>query len=410
MKILYVTQYFTPEIGATTNRALANVRCLADKGHRVTVLTEMPNHPKGIIFEGYRKKIFMKEKIENFSANRVWIHTTPKKNFITRISFYLSFVFMGILHSIFNWKKYDVVYVTSPPLFTGIIGLFLKMIHPKSKFIFEVRDLWPDAAIEMGELTNRIMIKFSYKLENSLYRNADHIVAVTKSFKQEIIKKGFAENKISVIRNGSDLSFKNVKVSEKLRMQFNKANNFIVIYAGNLGIAQNLITLLKAAEKLLNDNILFILIGTGVEESLLKKYAKEHNLNNVEFTGEIPKKDVSQFMSLADFGIIPLKNINVFRRTIPSKLFDYMSANLPVLLGVKGEAEEILDESKAGISFEPDNVDDLVEKINKVMNNRSIVNIYKQNGRKFVEDNFDRRKQASVLEGIIQNVVNNKEF
>ncbi len=400
MKILYISQYFHPEIGATTNRALANVRYLTKQGHDVTVLTEMPNHPKGIIFEGYKGKMFMTETMEDFKIKRVWVYTSVNKNFITRLLFYISFAFLGTLSAIFSWKKYDIVYVTSPPLFVGIIGLALKFFFPKTKFIFEVRDLWPDAAVEMGELKNKHFRKFSYALEKSLYKNADHIVAVTKRFKQRIIENGYSKNKISVIRNGSDLSFKPVDVSEELKEKFQVDKNFIVIYAGNLGLAQNLTVVLKAAEKLKEKKILFLMVGTGPEETLLKNYAKSHNLTNVIFTGEIAKDDMSEYLSLSDCGLIPLKNIEVFERTIPSKLFDYMSANLPIILGVKGEAKEILEKSEAGICFEPDNVDELVEEIEYLKTNSLELEKMKQKGRDFVKTNFDRNELAKKLDDV----------
>ncbi len=164
------------------------------------------------------------------------------------------------------------------------------------------------------------------------------------------------------MRNGSDLSFKTVDVSDQLKEKFNSDKNFILVYAGNLGIAQNLTTILKTAQMLLEMDILFLILGTGPEEYMLKKYAKEHHLSNIIFTGEIPKKSVSEYLSLANCGIIPLKNIKVFESTVPSKLFDYMSANLPILLGVKGEASMILKQSKAGITYEPGNSNDLAEK------------------------------------------------
>lgn len=404
MKILYITQYFYPEIGATTNRALANVRVLANKGHDVTVLTEMPNHPKGTIFDAYKGKIFLTEKLEDFLVKRVWIYTNVNKNFITRFLFYITFALLGSIYPIFSWKKYDIVYVTSPPLFVGIIGLVLKFLFPSVKFVFEVRDLWPDAAIEMGELTNKHFRKFSFILEKSLYKNADHIVAVTERFKERIIEKGYSSEKISVIRNGSDLTFQNVEVSQDLIEKYNAGNKFIVLYAGILGIAQNLITVLKAAEELRNKDILFLFAGTGPEEKILLDYYKSRNLKNVIFAGEIPKENMNEYFSLADCGLIPLKNIKVFESTIPSKLFDYMSASLPILLGVKGEAKEILDKSEAGICFEPDNVEDLVNKINFLKNNDAVLKQMKSKGRKFVEIHFDRTKMAGKLHKLLENL------
>ncbi|MBL7107874.1 MAG: glycosyltransferase family 4 protein [Candidatus Cloacimonetes bacterium] len=405
MKILYITQYFAPEVGATTNRALANARYLSQKGHSVTVLTEMPNHPKGIIFNGYKHKIFMKEKMENFLINRVWVFTSVKKNFITRILFYVSFMFMGFLHTLFNWKKYDIVYVSSPPLFVGVIGLWLKKIFRKTKFVFEVRDLWPDGAIEMGELKNKHFRKFSYSLEKQLYENAEKIISVTERFKEHIIAKGFEEKKIDVIRNGSDLSFTKVDISEEFKKQYNSENNFIVVYAGNLGIAQNLKTLLESAKQLDKDDIKFLLIGTGPEEKQLKKFAKKEHITNVDFCGEIPKKNVSEYLSLADCGIIPLKNIKVFESTIPSKLFDYMSADLPILLGVTGEAAYILKESEAGIIYKPDNSEDLAEKIIWMKNHPKERIEMGKRGRKFVEKYYNREKKAEKLEKELLNLL-----
>lgn len=408
MKILYISQYFYPEVGATTNRALANARYLASKGHDITVLTEMPNHPKGVIFDGYRGKLFVKEEFENFKINRVWIYTNQKKNFITRILFYMSFSILATVSSLFNWKKYDIVYVTSPPLFVGIIGINLKFFFPSSRFIFEVRDLWPDAAIEMGELKNKAFRKFSYKLENSLYTKADHIVAVTNRFKSKIIEKGFNENKISVIRNGSDLSFQNKKINPDLQSKHKLQNKFVVIYAGILGIAQNLTTVLRAAQQITDPDIVILLVGAGPEEAKLKKIANEQKIRNVIFTGEISKKHVSDYLSLADCGLIPLKNISVFERTIPSKLFDYMSANLPILLGVKGEAKEILAQSEAGICFKPDDITDLVEKITYMKNNRDELQKMRGKGRKFVEENFDREKLAAKLDDVFTELLDDE--
>jgi glycosyltransferase involved in cell wall biosynthesis len=406
MKILYISQYFHPEVGATTNRALANVRYLAKEGHDVTVLTEMPNHPKGIIFKGYTGKLFMTEKMEKFLVKRVLVFTSAKKNFITRMLFYISFAFWGSISAVVNWKKYDVVYVTSPPLFVGIIGLLLIFFYSKTKFIFEVRDLWPDAAIEMGELKSKHFRKFSFALEKQLYTKADKIIAVTQRFKDRIVAKGFNEEKICVIRNGSDMQFEKKAVLEELKMKYNPDNQFIVIYAGILGIAQNIKTILDAALILQKKEIRFILVGTGPEEKLLKDYSNGNIINNVVFTGQVPKDEISDYMSLADCGVIPLKNIPVFESTIPSKLFDYMSANLPILLGVRGEAKEILDDSKAGLGFEPDNAEDLAEKILYLSKNSIEINKMADRGRKFVDANFNRNKLASRLEKELLKVCN----
>ena len=400
MKILYITQYFYPEIGATTNRALANVRCLSNKGHKVTVLTEMPNHPKGIIFEGYRNRIFIKEKVENFNVNRVWVFTSIKKNFITRMLFYISFMCMGAIHSIFNWQKYDIIYVTSPPLFVGVIGLILKKFFRKVKFVFEVRDLWPDSAVELGELKNNRLIKMSLILEKKCYTTAEKIIAISNHMKKKIVMKVFNQDKIIVIHNGTDNSFlENDERNLNNILHYDKSKNkFTVIYAGILGVAQGLGIMIKAASKLKNENIQFLFIGSGPKESELRKLSNDLQQKNVSFIGEIPRSEIMEYLYIADCGIIPLRNLNLFKGALPSKIFDYMACGLPILLGIEGEAKKIIEDSEAGLFFEPENIDDLIKKILFLKDNPELLQKMSVSGKVYVRKNFNREKLAEKLE------------
>ncbi len=402
MKILYITQYFYPEVCAPTNRALANIAYLANVGHDVTVLTEMPNHPKGIIHQDYKNKLFLKEKFDNFLIHRVWVFTSKKKNFVTRILFYISFMIFGLIAAQINWKKYDIVYVTSPPLFVGFIGLMLKKLHPKTKFVFEVRDLWPDVAVEMGELNNQRFINLSRKLEMKIYLSADKIVSVTNYFKEKIVSKGITPNKIVVIRNGTDSLFlKSINNEQKKDSE----HKLTILYAGNLGLAQNLSTILYAADILKKENIKFLIVGLGPEEKKLHLLAKELSLNNVLFLGEIPKKDIGIYFNKADCGIIPLMNIETFKGTIPSKIFDYMAFNLPILLGVDGESRMIVEDSASGLFFQPDNYEDLCEKIMLLKNNPETLLEMSKKGKDYVEKNFSRIEKAKTLEKVLVNLL-----
>ncbi len=416
MKILYITQYFYPEVGATTNRALANVRHFTQKGHEVTVLTEMPNHPKGIIFKEYKNRIFVKEKMDGFLIKRLWVFTSQKKNFLTRLLFYLSFSVIGSIYSVISREKYDVVYVTSPPLFVGLIGLVLKQMHPSIKLIFEARDLWPDSAIELGELKNKSLINLSSQLEKKLYEKASAIITVTENLKEKIIQKGFPESKVHTIRNGTDIEIgdtdlaftaKNQMLAKKICFKYKFKHpigilsNFKVVYAGNLGIAQNLFTLLEAAKILNNDNVHFMFIGAGPEEGKLKISVKELNLSNVSFIGEVPRKNIRKYLNFADCGIIPLKDIPMFESALPSKIFDYMSVNLPILLGVKGIAKNVVESSETGLYFEPENSISLADQILKLKRNKTLYKKLSSNGQDYVSANYDRQKLAGQIERIL---------
>ncbi|MBL7086266.1 MAG: glycosyltransferase family 4 protein [Candidatus Cloacimonetes bacterium] len=400
MKILYITQYFLPEICAPSNRAYANVKYFSEKGHKVVVLTEMPNHPKGVIFKGYKRKIFLKEKMENFSVDRVWVFTSVKKNFFTRILFYLSFMFMGFLHTLFNWRKYDIIYVSSPPLFVGVIGIFLKKLFPKTKFVFEVRDLWPKSAVDLVELRNPKMIRLAEKLERKIYNICEKIIVISKYQKNDIIKKGFQPSKIKIIYNGTDIKLLENKIEEPkdLKLKYAKKGTFVALYAGNFGLAQNLETLLTAVQKLEFENVKLLLIGSGPKEKELKQRANSMNLKSIEFVHEIPREKIDEYLFIADCGVIPLRKLSLFWGALPSKLFDYMACGLPILLGIEGEAKDVIEKSKAGICFEPEDSADLAEKIIWMKNHPKERIEMGKRGRKFVEKYYNREKQAKELE------------
>ena len=378
---------------------MANAQSLKENGHDVTILTEMPNHPKGIIFDGYKGKLIVKENMKSLDIIRLWVFTSQIKNFITRLLFYTSFSITGSIYMLFSRKKYDLIYVSSPPLFVAIIGLFIKMIYPKTKMIFEVRDMWPDSAIDLGELKNKWLIKFSLKLEHLAYKKSIAIITVTENLRHKISQKGFSLNKIYAIPNGTDMIDNAGK--DYLSPYLDHAEKFKIIYTGNLGIAQNLTTILEAAAILKNKDIAFYLIGAGPEEQKLKDIAKENDLDNVVFTGIVPKDDIPAYYAHAHCSIVPLRKIALFESAIPSKIFDSMALGLPVLVGVDGEAQEVIERSKAGINYEPEDAQSLSDAILNMYNNRELLAEFSANGINFVKENYDRRVLAQKIEGII---------
>jgi glycosyltransferase involved in cell wall biosynthesis len=400
MRILYISQYFYPEICAPSNRAYANAKCLAEKGYDVVVLTEMPNHPKGIILDGYKGKLFCRERMENFWINRVWVFTRVEKNFITRLLSYISFMLFGTIHSLLNWGKYDIVYISSPPLFVAGIGILLKFFFPEIKIVFEVRDLWPESAIALGELKNKLFISLSKALEKRIYKISEKIIVISKYIKRQIIKEGFHPEKIKIIYNGTDTEFVRRKevVSKELFNEYKRLGKFMVVYAGNLGLAQGLDTILKAALQLKKENILFLFIGSGPKEVQLKQIVNTKNLTNVKFIGEVPREKIHEYLYLADCGIIPLRRLQLYKGALPSKIFDYMGCGLPILLGIGGEAQEIVKKSRTGIAFKPDDSEDLAQKILWLKRNPEALKKMASKGKTFVLNNFTREKEAEKLE------------
>ncbi len=410
MKILYISQYFYPEVCAPSNRALANVKYFADKGHEVTVLTEMPNHPRGVILDGYKHKLFQKERIDDFLINRVWVFTSKKKNFITRMLFYVSFMIFGTIHTLINWKKYDIVYTSSPPLFVAGITIILKKFFPKTKLVFEVRDLWPDSAIDLGELNNKLAIKLSMRMEKKIYSISERIIVISNYIKNRIMDKRIMEDKIVIIHNGTDEEFitKTKKIPQNLLEKYRTRNNFIVIYAGNIGIAQNLNIVINSAEILQNENVLFLFVGDGPYKNQLEQLVVRKGLKNVIFVGEIDREKIHEYLCLADCGVVILKRIPLFTGALPSKIFDYMACDLTILLGVEGEAKTLVEDSGTGLGFESDNSEDLAKKIIHLKNHPKELYSMASKGNKYVYNNFNRTKQASKIEDILKELLENK--
>jgi glycosyltransferase involved in cell wall biosynthesis len=406
MKILYVSQYFYPEVCAPVNRAYSNAKLLSKMGHDITVVSEIPNHPKGLVFPGYKNKIYQSDNELGFKTIRLWVFTSKKKNFITRLLFYFSFLFSALIYTLFNFRKYDLIYISSPPLFVALIGIVLKKIAPKKKVVFEVRDLWPDSAIQLGELKNKLLIKFSFFLEKNIYKLANKIVAISIHMKNEIIKKGIVPNKVAIVHNGTDLN--SIQVNKRLKrdeIYKNNTDKFIVIYAGNVGLAQNLEVIVDVAEILKNEkDIFFYIIGEGPNKQKLKDRKKQKKIDNISFIDEISRKDIHNYLYQADCGVIPLRDLKLFHGALPSKIFDYLACGLPILVGIEGEAKKLVNESNTGLYYKPENPSDLATKIMYLYKNRDTLNEFSNNARPFVEENFTRKKLAKKLEKILSEV------
>ena len=205
MNILYITQYFYPEVGATQNRALEMASYLVKSGHEVTILTEFPNHPSGIIPKRYRFKLFERERYKGIEVIRSFVKASPNKDFVNRILFYLSFMISSIIAGMkLKNRRYDIVYATSPPLFVGLSGYIISRLK-KIKFVFEVRDLWPESAVVMGELKNKKAIQLSEWIERICYKNASRIVVVTKGIHDHLTQKDIDPDRLWIVPNGANV-------------------------------------------------------------------------------------------------------------------------------------------------------------------------------------------------------------
>ena len=406
MRILYLSQYFPPETGATQTRSFEMAKHLVKQGHEVTVIANVPNHPSGIIHPEFKKtwckKVEMEEGVE---AVYVKVLAFPDKSFYKRIAFYLSYTLAAVLAGILVCrKKYDCIYATSPPLFVGMAGLALHWIK-RIPLNFEVRDLWPSSAVELGLVKNKTAIKMSTVLEEAIYRASKKIVVVTKGIRDSLDQRGFDNGKIAVIPNGAtvDSFFKDDDAGLKKRRELGLEDKFTILYAGLIGEAQDLDTVLDAAEILKKEAWPeFIIVGEGPRLQELRAKAQSMKLENLRFVGGRPRSEMPAFFSAADAALVPLKDRAIFRAANPSKMFDAMCCETPVLLGVKGEAAGILKKARAGIAYEPENPADLVRAIQEM---RSLEKSQREemgkNGRRRVVKHHSRERAAKDLEQVL---------
>lgn len=399
MKILFLTQYCPPEVGAPQNRIFELAKGLQRNGHQVTILTAMPNYPVGEVFEGYRGKILMEEELEGIRVVRTWIYTTPSKGFIARLMNYFSFTLTSVLLGLWKVGKHDIIFTESPPLFLGGSGYILSVLL-QSKYIFNVSDLWPESAVKLGVLKNEPLIKMSTMLEEFCYDKADLISGQTRGIVENIASRGYQREKIFLLTNGVDTTlFSKAHRDEKLRAELGIAGKFALVYAGIHGLAQGLEVMVRTAERLRDyPEIAFVFVGEGPEKELLIDLTRELGLTNVHFLPLQKKKDMPRLLAAMDATIIPLKKLDLFKGALPSKMFEALASELPIVLAVDGEARVLIEAAEAGIYVEPENVDEMSAAVLKLYQNPDLVKKLGANGRVYVEENYSRKRILEKFE------------
>jgi glycosyltransferase involved in cell wall biosynthesis len=396
MKILFLTQYFPPEVGAPQNRLYEIAIRLRKKGAVITVLTAMPNYPKMEIFDGYKNKFYLKEKMDGMEIYRSFIFVSKNKNIFFRLLNYFSFVITSFFIGLLKIKRHDFIFCESPPLFLGITAILLSKIK-RAQLIFNVSDLWPESAERLGLIKNKFILTLTTKLEEFLYRNSILITGQTQGIARNISDR-FPSKEVYWLKNGVDIKYfdpETIKPGWKETHGFYK-KDFLLLYAGILGYAQGLEIIMHTADKLRRfSHLKFLIVGSGPEKEKLLMLKDDMKLSNVYFFDIVSKDQMPFLIKDIDASIIPLKKINLFKGAIPSKIFEVMALAKPILLGVEGEAKELfIDEAGAGLFFEPENVEDLVEKILILISNEASVKEMGARGQKFVTKFFSRDKIA----------------
>ncbi len=408
MKLLIVTQYFPPEVGAPQNRLFELAVRLQKLNVEVTILTAMPNYPQMEIYEGFKNKKYVYEEMEGLKVHRSKIFVSKSKSILNRLRNYFSFVISSArVHK--NIKgDFDFLMCESPPLFLGYSAMYLAR-KKNAKLLFNVSDLWPESAEKLGVVTNKWLLKLAYNLEDRLYKKSVLVTGQTQGICANINKR-FPKIKTYWLPNGVDLQYYNPnEITETNWRQKNnfEASDFIFLYAGIIGIAQGLELILNAAKNFkYNNSLKFVLMGSGPEKEKLQQLKAQLNLVNVVFLEPVTKKEMPFVLKSINAAIIPLRKLDLFLGAIPSKIFENLAMEVPILLGVDGEARNLfITQGNCGLFFEPENETDLIAKILEITNNKNTALQLGKNGRVFVNEFFNRENIANDFYNELQKII-----
>ena len=405
MRVLIFSQYYPPEVGATQNRLEYFANSLARAGHEVTVVSEVPNHPSGIIAEAFRRVLWKIHKEHGVRVIRVWVKTGPRKTFLVRLGFYLTYALNGTLAAfLLTGRRHDVVFASSPPLTVGLPALAYSRIR-RVPMMLDVRDLWPILAVEIGEMSNPRVIALARRLELTLYRHAARVSVVTKGFAEYMKQQGYPEDRLVLLPNGTVPEVFHPRAPDvELQRRLGLEGKFVIGFYGNHGIAQGLDHVIDAAALLRDDSrVHFLFVGEGPMKTTLLQQSQYLNLLNVTFHPQVPQSGVLRYISLAGAVIVPLKNLEILKTFVPSKLFDFMACAKPVLLQVDGEARQILEEAGGGIFVPPGDSRALADAIVQIAAlEGSSLDAMGSAGLAYVRRNYLREQQADRLLRVLE--------
>jgi colanic acid biosynthesis glycosyl transferase WcaI len=411
LKILYISQYFPPEMGAPAARVSELSQRWVQAGHEVTVLTGFPNHPDGIIRPEYRKsfrRMVFRERVHDVNVVRSWLLPFPNRRPLERMLNYSSFLASAAITGSFLGAP-DAVIASSPQLLVGLAGWWISRLK-HVPFIFEVRDLWPESLVAVGVGNARSALHRSLaKIAAFLYRKADHIVVVTPAFREFLMSRWqVSGEKISVVPNGVETRIFSPRfVDQDLRKNVSADGKFVASFIGTMGLAHGLDTLVAAAERFqkTEPDILFMLVGDGADRERITGIARSKGLTNIRFVPQQLREKIPDYIALSDACLVLLKKSEVFETVIPTKMLEFMSCAKPVILGVAGQAREIIESSRAGICVEPENAEQLCEAILKLRNQEWLRESLGRNGRDYIIRKLSRERTADEYLQVLNEVI-----
>jgi glycosyltransferase involved in cell wall biosynthesis len=410
MRILLIHQYFLEENDSGGSRWNEMTKVWLDQGHEIVILAGMMHANGNSKRPEYKGRFFVEKDQGGIKVLRCHVSESYNSGFAGRLWGYFSFVFSSLWALLFKVKgKYDVIIVTSPPLFLAIPGI----IYSKMKnipMVFEIRDLWPESAIDTGIVTNKHIISLAYWLENKSYQHSKLINVLTPAFKEILVnKKKINPKKIIFIPNASDFRLSDELLTSFNSLEFRKnlgwEDKFVALYVGAHGVANHLQQVLDAAKLLQPENVYFVFIGSGMEKDKLKKISEDNRLDNVLFLDPVSKNDIFKYILSCDVGLSVLKKVDTFKTVYSNKTFDYMACKKPILMAIDGISRELVETANAGSYVEPEDPEALAQAVRKYMSNKALEVEHGENGYMYAKSNFDRTILAKRYLACVEEII-----
>ena len=399
--MVFLTHYFPPEVGAPQTRMIELAQRLTQAGDAVTVLTAFPNYPTGVIPGSYRGRFAMEENMDGVRVLRRWIFATPNAGVFKRLVNHFSFVISSVT-AVRALGRTDVIFVQSPPLPIGIAAVILSKLK-RAPFVFNVSDVWPKSAIELGMLTNPLAITLAEALERFIYRHAARITVPTTGIYDELAARGIPRDKLFHLTNGVDVDlFHPAAPDPVLARRLGIDGRKVFMYAGTHGLSQGLDVILEAAKLATNPEILFVLAGDGADKPALVRKAEAERIANVRFLPSQSKTSMPDLLNLAYAAVIPLKPLAVFKSALPSKMYESMAVGQPIVASMWGQAADLVRAADCGIVSQPGDATALRDAVESLAAHPEAARRMGGRGREYAVEHFNRRRIAVRLRGLLQ--------
>ena len=413
MRILFLSHYFPPEGNAPASRTFEHCARWSRAGHDVTVITCAPNCPSGKVYPGYRNRLRRQiEHVEGIRVVRVWTHLAPNAGLFRRIANYLSYMVCATLASI-RLRRPDVVVATSPQFFCGWAGIFVSLLK-RAPLVLEIRDIWPESIEAVGAMRNRRVLRILEWMERRMYRAARHIVAVGNGYRDKILGKVDVSDRISVITNGVDLQlFAPMEPDVRLLHMWDLEDKFVCSYVGTIGMAHGLEVVLEAATLLKQqgrEDVGFVLVGDGALREQLRQRAQQLGVDDmVLFTGRLDKSKIPGILASSSACLVHLRGCELFGTVMPSKIFEIMAMERPIIMGVRGEARDVVLGAGAGVEMEPDSAESLVQAVLWLADHPDDAAGYGRAARKYVATHYNRDLLAAEYLRLLTSIAGIRE-